>query len=132
MLGLLVGGIMLLSASHVALSADIDCPAPADIWRHLGPLLPDTRDAAGLDHVVVEKGSENELNVILTTVDGVILKRAIPRTSACDHLAETVAVLIASWETELHPGWTPIVEPPPERPSVGPSAASDSLAVSTP
>jgi len=131
MLELLVGGTMLLSAAQVALSGDIDCPAPADIWRHLGPLLPDTRDVAGLDHVVVEKGSESELNVILTTVDGVILKRAIPRTSACDHLAETVAVLIASWETELHPGWVPTVEPPSERTTVGPPSARDAIAVWT-
>jgi hypothetical protein len=131
MLELLVGGMMLLSASHVAISGDIDCPAPADISRYLGPLLPGTRDAAGPDHVVVQTGSDHELQVILTTVDGVVLKRAIPQSSACDHLAETVAVLIASWETELHPGWVPTVERPSERATLGPSSAGDALAMWT-
>ncbi len=132
MLNLLVGGTMLLSASQVAISGDTDCPTPADIRRYLVPLLPDTRDAAVPDRVVLEMGSETELQVILTNVDGVILKkRAIPRSSACDHLAETVAVLIASWETELHPGWSPIIEPPTERTNAPPSNTNNGLAAWT-
>jgi hypothetical protein len=129
MLALLVGGTMLLSASQVALSGDTDCPAPADIWRYLGPLLPGTRDGAGPDHAVVETRSESELQIILTTVDGIMLKRTIARSSACDHLAETVAVLIASWETELHPGWIPTVEASSERTTAGTSSAHDAVAV---
>jgi hypothetical protein len=132
MLNLLVGGTMLLSASQVAISGDTDCPTPADIRRYLVPLLPDTRDAAAPDRVVLEMGSENELQVILTSVEGVVLKkRAIPRSSTCDHLAETVAVLIASWETELHPGWSPIIEPPSERPNAPPSNTNNGLAAWT-
>jgi hypothetical protein len=127
----LLGTSLLLSASQVAISGDVDCPAPADIWRYLRPLLPDTRAAAGYDRVVVEVGSESELLVTLLGADGVIRKRAIARGSACDHLAETVAVLIASWETELHPAWSPIIEPPAERPNVAAPIVDKGLAVST-
>jgi hypothetical protein len=127
----LFGTTLLLSASQVAFSGNVDCPAPDDIWRYLQPLLPGARDDAGRDRVVVEAASENELLVTLFGADGVIRKRAIARSSTCDHLAETVAVLIASWETELHPAWTPIIEPPAERPHVGAPTVDGRLAVST-
>jgi hypothetical protein len=127
----LIGTTLLLSTSQVALSGDVDCPALADIWRYLQPLLPDAREAAGRDRVVVEAASEKELIVTLFGAEGVIRKRAIARSATCDHLAETVAVLIASWETELHPAWTPIIEPPAEHPHVGAPVVDDGLAVST-
>ena len=129
MLPWLFGTTLVLSAPRVALSRSVDCPTAGDIWRYLGPLLPDSGD--GVDRVVVDAASEGELLVSLSGADGVVRKRSIARSATCDHLAETVAVLIASWETELHPAWVPIIEPPSERASVRPSAVGDGVAMRT-
>jgi len=80
-----------------------DCPPAADVEQALGSRLAlvsaDTRP--DLARVWQQEGS---LHVELVNPDGVVIaERALELRGDCAEMASLVAVVIASWESDVHP-----------------------------
>jgi hypothetical protein len=107
-----VNGLLLLlmasSPTLMSISGDSQCPTTAEVWRRLEPLLPVKPDSAGPDRLEIRAATDGLPRVTLETAEGVPLaERTVPFSTSCDRLADTIAALVASWETELHPAWEP-------------------------
>jgi hypothetical protein len=96
----------------MSILGDTECPTKAEIWSHLEPLLPPDPRPAGPDRLEIREAADGRLSVNLSTTEGTpIADRKVSFSSSCDRLAETIAVLVASWETDLHPEWSPLNQP---------------------
>ena len=81
------------------------CPSQTAILARLTPLL----SASGLpttDRAELQPSPEpGQLRLTLTNADGVLIgQRDLASSGECDDLAQTVAVLVASWESDPGPG----------------------------
>jgi hypothetical protein len=107
--------------------SDSTCPAPSAV----GALL---REILGLSsgehvdevaHVIHEEGL---LLVSLRAKDSRVLgERRLPSDGSCEDLARAAAVVLASWLTDVHPEFVPLVPAPPPLdvpPSVTPPAST--------
>jgi hypothetical protein len=93
--------------------SDSRCPAPSAV----GALL---REILGLSsgehvdevaHVIHEEGL---LLVSLRAKDSRVLgERRLPSDGSCEELARAAAVVLASWLTDVHPEFVPLVPAPP-------------------
>ena len=79
------------------------CPSGDEVERALEPMLPPLARAGRPDWAhIVRQGSL--LQIELINPDGaVIVQRSIDNAGSCAGLAEIVAVVIASWESDVHP-----------------------------
>jgi hypothetical protein len=69
-------------------------------------------DQADLQVSQGERAGPTQLRLRLSAADGTLIgQRDLSLSDRCDELAETVAVLLASWESDPHPGIPPIAEP---------------------
>src|SRR5450432_1117843 len=101
-----------MGPSSMSILGDTECPTKAEIWSHLEPLLPPDPRPAGPDRLEIREAADGRLSVNLSTTEGTpIADRKVSFSSSCDRLAETIAVLVASWETDLHPEWSPLNQP---------------------
>jgi hypothetical protein len=113
-------GMLLWLAAAVQVEGTGDCPSPDDVTRHLEDLLP---VAPGQDVTAPDVARLSErgelLSVSLFRADGALIeRRVLQRPSSCDDIAKAVAVVISSWESDIHPEF---LQPAPKRPS-SPSA----------
>ena len=106
-------------AAPVEVHSATGCPSSEAITARLGPLLPgagtgiNPADQADLRASEAESPGPTQLRLRLAGVDGTLIgQRDIPLSDRCDELAETVAVLLASWESNPHAGIPPLAEPP--------------------
>ena len=84
------------------------CPEPVAIATRLTPLL---NEGSAEAHVARVDDSSAGLRLELHRADGSLIQsRVLPRSDSCDALAETAAVVIAAWESDLAAR-----EPPPPR-----------------
>ena len=106
-------------AAQVEVHSATACPSSEAITARLLPLLPGAStgtnpvDQADLQ---VSRGYADgpmRLRLRLAGADGTVIgQRDLPLSDRCDELAETVAVLLASWKSDPHPGIPPIAETP--------------------
>ena len=106
-------GAVLVAALPVQVESAA-CPSGDEVEQTLGLMLPSVSEAVRPDVAhVLRRG--NQLQIVLVGTDAaVIAERWIDDTRACAELAELIAVVIASWESDVHPEFTrPHTEPIP-------------------
>ncbi len=92
----------LASILSVEVSSEVPCPGAAEIDARVRPLLPSAGDGSTRPHTVhVARGADGGL--VITLLDGVIplVVRTLRAGGSCEQLADSVAALVASWETQL-------------------------------
>lgn len=122
-------------AAPVEVHSATACPSAEAILARLSPLLPsagggtDPPDQADLQLSQGELGGTTRLRLRLASADGAVIgQRDLPLSDRCDELAETVAVLLASWKSDPHPGIPPSAETPViARPAPASSGATSGL-----
>lgn len=99
-----MGGILLALIAAMEIQIPGTCPGLAAVQRHLAPLLAPGFDARTQDRALVAEGNDGGVTVMLARADGGgSATRQLPRAGSCEDQAETIAVLLASWEGEIHP-----------------------------
>jgi hypothetical protein len=98
-----------------------DCPAPAEVSRHLVAMLPDAEHEPSGQPVRrrarIERTPRGVHLELLLPTDERIEARDLDAEGSCDDLAAALAVVIAAWEAELDPHLVAGVGPlPPPRP----------------
>ena len=105
----------------VRFTGDARCPAAAEVDARLRTLLP-TASASGEGDVAALEESGSRLRVTVRRPDGTTLgQRELDRAHSCADLAAAAALVIATWESDVHPEFAlalPVAEP------AGPPAAS--------
>lgn len=94
--------------------SDSECPAAAGIGEHLRRLFPEELFGAFSERVHVARGPAS-IKVELARADGtLVVERTLPAAvnDACARLAEAVAVVVVTWESELHPELLAMPTPP--------------------
>jgi hypothetical protein len=106
-------------AAPVEVHSATACPSSEAITTRLVPLLPspaketNLADQADLQVSQGDGGSPTRLRLRLVGTDGVVTgQRDLPLSDRCDELAETIAVLLASWESSPQTEIPPIPEAP--------------------
>lgn len=106
-------------ATPVEVHSATACPSSEAITTRLVPLLPTAEtknnlaDQADLQVSQGDGGGPTRLRLRLVGTDGVVTgQRDLPLSDRCDELAETIAVLLASWESSPHAEIPPIPETP--------------------
>jgi hypothetical protein len=97
-------GVLLMGSGPVTVESGA-CPSAQAIERGLAPLLPPLPAAMAPDVARVSlRGSA--LHVALQSPDGVVIaERTLEPTGSCADLAQVVAVVIAAWESDVHPAF---------------------------
>jgi hypothetical protein len=111
-----------LALGPVAVEGTAACPGAADIAARVAALLPAARPTDAPDVVRLDDDADGALRVTLDRPDGTSIgERALARTFSCDDLAAAVAVVVAAWESDVHPEFQP---PPSVAPSIAVTPAS--------
>jgi hypothetical protein len=98
-----------------------NCPSTEDVAERLMPLLPvatagttDGRDVAHIEVGELQAGGAMELRLLLVHGDGAVVgDRRLLMQGTCQDMAETVATVIAAWETRPLTAASPDVAPAP-------------------
>jgi hypothetical protein len=104
----------LLVALQVDVRSATNCPSTEDISARLAPLLPvpdhgavGMRDRANVQLIAIREDGSTEMRIELFSADGVRLgERSVSSRGNCTQLAETVAAVLAAWESEPSPAAT--------------------------
>jgi hypothetical protein len=102
MIALAVSLLVLSIGPVVTVAGDAACPTAKDVSARVGQLLP-VVETAGVDLArVVDAG--DVVRVSLRRPDGSLIgTRELSRRSSCADLAAAAAVVLASWESDVHP-----------------------------
>jgi hypothetical protein len=123
---LLAVSILVLSISPVVtVAGDAACPSAKDVSARIGRLLPAVATGSAADLARVDDGGD-VVRVSLRRPDGSLIgARELARKSSCADLAAAAAVVLASWESDVHPEFRTSLPPPR-------AAPADVAAVSAP
>jgi hypothetical protein len=106
-------------ATPVEVHSATACPSSQAITTRLVPLLPTVEarsnqaDQADLQVSQGDVDGPTRLRLRLVGADGALIgQRDLPLSESCDELAETIAVLLASWESSPQTEIPPIPEAP--------------------
>ena len=105
------------------------CPSGHEVEQALAAMLPSVSEAIRPDVARVFR-RDNQLQIELVNPDAaVIAERRLDENGSCAELAELIAVVIASWESDVHPEFTrphaePMLAAPPESARPSPPAPS--------
>lgn len=109
---------MALWASAPALSVTVEgkttCPSPAEVTLQLEPLLPRLEPWDTIQHAQLR---DDGVVVRLTLVDDTgarLGERRLPTSASCATLAKAVALVIASWKSDVHADFAADLPPVPE------------------
>jgi hypothetical protein len=95
------------------------CPSGQEVEQALAPMLPSVSETNRPDVARVLR-QDNRLQIELVSPDAVVIaERQLDNKGTCAELAELIAVVIASWESDVHPEFTrphaaPMPAAPPE------------------
>jgi hypothetical protein len=102
--------VTIITASPVDVRSATNCPSPEDVAARLRPLLPDEAgqadgpDVAHIEVGVVQAGGAKQLHLLLVRADAsVVGDRRLLMRGTCQDMADTVATVIAAWETRPMP-----------------------------
>jgi len=119
MTAILLASLWLAQGPLVTVEGDASCPTAADVATRVMALLPprETDDAPDVARLA-ERGEA--LLLTLTRPDGTSLgERALDRGFPCADLAGAAAVVIATWESDVHAEFR--AAPLPARPEAAPA-----------
>jgi hypothetical protein len=103
-----------LAVGPVAVEGNAACPASTDVAARVATLLPAAQTTDAPDVVRLDDDAGGALRVTLSRPDGTPLdERALAHTFSCDDLAAAVAVVVAAWESDVHPEFQPAPAPAP-------------------
>jgi hypothetical protein len=89
------------------------CPSVADIEQALASMLPMSSDPVDQDLAKVERAAGRLQITLFDGESSVIAERALDGDGSCAELAALSAVVIASWESDVHPAYErPHANPP--------------------
>lgn len=95
----------------VTVAGDAACPTAKDVSARVGQLLP-TVETSSADQARVDDGG-NVVRLSLRRPDGSLIgTRELSRKSSCADLAAAAAVVLASWESDVHPEFRAWLPPP--------------------
>ena len=94
--------LLLVFAFHVQAAGS--CPTAEDVEAKLAPLLASDDAGAASELGVVSETDDGGVAISLLGEDGrPRFSRRLPPAASCAEQAETVAVALAAWESEIHP-----------------------------
>jgi hypothetical protein len=97
---------LLLAVPLVRVEGEGTCPSPQAVEREVGQLVArrDGSDSTAPPDVVHLRERGPSLEVVLSGPGGALIgQRVLDRTADCEDLAKAVAVVIATWESDIHP-----------------------------
>jgi len=115
--------VVLASGPAVTVNGDTTCPTAEEVSTRVAQLVPAVDTTAPRDLARIEEAG-GVLRVSLLRPDGaVVATRELSRTASCADLAAAAAVVVAAWESDIHPEFMP---------SLGPAAPSKEVAAVVP
>ena len=135
---IVLGGVLFLAVAtspvRVVRVVDDGCPSGAEVDLALASMLTTASGAAPASQDVAKlERRADKLRVELTDPDGVVIaERTLDGTASCAELGRMAAIVIASWESDVHPEFVrqpaEIVRveraPPVEKPAAPPPPAA--------
>ena len=118
--------LLTLAAAGVRVEGGTACPAPADVQTRLGALLRGAEAATPAEADVVRiVDFQGAVRITLLAPDGTTLgERSLEADFPCADLAAAAALVVATWETDVHPEFAARLEiapPPPTPPRPAPA-----------
>ena len=118
---------LLLAALPVRVESDA-CPSAAEVEQALASMLSSVSGVVGQDVAKVERTGGHLRVELVDATAAVLAERLLDGHGSCAELAELAAIVIASWESDVHPEFVrphaePLVAPPPA--TRAPGAAFD-------
>jgi len=111
---MLIAGLSALLALLSVQVESADCPAGPEVELTLARLLPPPSGIVRPNRAHVWK-QDGLLQIELVNPDGAVVgRRSLEARGSCAEMADMVAVVIASWESDVHPAF---VAPPTELPA---------------
>ncbi|HEY5448715.1 MAG TPA: hypothetical protein VIQ54_08185 [Polyangia bacterium] len=120
--------LVIATGPAVTVNGDATCPTAEQVSTQVAQLVPAVDTATPRDLARVED-ADGALRVSLWRPDGELLgTRDLSRTSSCADLAAAAAVVVAAWESDVHPEFRPALVPA----ASGPPAVVRALPQPTP
>jgi hypothetical protein len=109
----------------VRFTGDVGCPTIAEVDGQARTLLPATSGGEERDVATLEQ-TRSRVRVILRRPDGTTLgEREFDRAHSCAELAGAIALVIATWESDVHPEFALALPAPAPRASPSPVSSGD-------
>ena len=132
--------LALFATAKLDVHSSAPCPSTEDVLAHLAPLLPPGehasqtgRDVANIEVTGVSPDGTSQLRIELTGKDGVrIGERDVVGRGTCSDMAETVAAVLAAWETDPSPALAAVEAPNTEARAFAPADTKAPLDKTTP
>lgn len=106
----------MLAAPIVRVEGNAICPRPEELTARVAELLPGSDAANGPDIVHLEDGNPATVQLTLRRPSGEIVgRRALDKNATCADLAAAAAVIVAIWESDVHPEFALRIDPAPPR-----------------
>jgi hypothetical protein len=108
--------VMVATGPAVTVNGDATCPTADEVSTRVAELVPAVDTTTAPDLARIEEAG-GVLRVSLQRPDGALVgTRDLSKTSSCAELAAAAAVVVAAWESDVHPefGPSPPALPPPE------------------
>ena len=113
-------GLVLLAALPVRVDSDSTCPSEKEVAQALGSLLSSVAESRSKDVALVHRKGRL-LQVDLRDAQGALMAdKILERDGSCAELAALTAVVIASWESDVHPEFARQQPEPGPRPLPAP------------
>ncbi|HXI55527.1 MAG TPA: hypothetical protein VNO55_05685 [Polyangia bacterium] len=106
-MSLSLGIALLLAAVPVSVEGNAGCPSVASVVARLSAVLPDVARGGGepVDRARVELAAER-ITVTLRGPDGTLIgERTLVAQGSCEERARAVAVVLGTWESDVHPAF---------------------------
>jgi hypothetical protein len=101
--------LVLAMGPAITVNGDATCPTADEVSTRVAQLVPAVETSAPPDLARIEE-TGGVLRVSLSAPDGALLgTRDLPRTSSCAELAAAAAVVVAAWESDVHPEFRPSI-----------------------
>jgi len=117
--------LVFASGPAVTVNGDATCPTAEEVSTRVAQLVPAVDTTAPRDLARIEEAG-GVLRVSLWRPDGALVaRRELSRTGSCADLAAAAAVVVAAWESDVHPEFMPFlgpVAPPKEVAAAVPAA----------
>jgi hypothetical protein len=121
---------LVLIAAQVMVEGDSACPNPDAVHAELSPLLPQDDQAQGQRPDVARVDlTADHLTVTLRSALGVLIgRRTLSAGGSCEERARAVAVILGTWESDVHPAFQGGAPPAAVAPTPAPPEPAAELA----
>jgi hypothetical protein len=124
-------------ARSVAIDGSATCPTAGEVALRFSSLMApaslnaDASAAAGGSSPAADDGGDraridtvdDAVEIVLRRADGTLIgRRRLPAQGPCDERARVAAIVLATWESDVHPAFERELAPPPEPPAPAPTS----------